>query len=152
MKIAIGNDRQGLLLKKDLLIWLSDNGHEVTDVGTDEDVPCDYPIFAERVANLVSSGECERGIVICATGVGISITANKVEGIRCGLAYDDEVTRLMRQHNDVNMIAFGQKFMSSEDVKRRLKIFLDTDFLGGYHQERVNLISQIEEKQRGMKR
>ncbi len=148
MKIAIGNDRQGLLLKKDLLIWLSESGHEVTDVGTNEDVPCDYPIFAEKVANLVSSGECERGIVICATGIGISIAANKVDGIRCGLAYDDEVTKLMRQHNDANMIAFGQRFMYLEDVKRRLEIFLDTDFSGGYHQERINLISQIEERQR----
>ena len=151
MKIAIGNDRQGLLLKRDLLIWLSEKGHNLTDVGTNEDGPCDYPIFAESVASLVSNGTCERGIVICATGVGISIAANKVAGIRCGLAYDDEVTKLMRQHNDVNMIAFGQRFMSLEDIKRRLEIFLNTDFLGGYHQERITLISQIEEKQRGMK-
>lgn len=148
MKIAIGNDRQGLLLKRELLTWLSDNGYEVTDVGTNEDIPCDYPIFAEKVANLVASGECERGIVICATGVGISIAANKIAGIRCGLAYDDEVTRLMRQHNDANIIAFGQKFMPLEDVKRRLEIFFETEFFGGYHQERINLISQIEEGQR----
>ena len=148
MKIAIGNDRQGLLLKKELLPWLWESGYEVIDVGTDDDIPCDYPIFAEKVANLVSSGECERGIVICATGVGISIAANKITGIRCGLAYDDEVTRLMRQHNDANIIAFGQKFMPLKDVKRRLEIFFETEFLGGYHQERINLISQIEDGQR----
>lgn len=148
MKIAIGNDRQGLLLKRELLPWLWESGYEVIDVGTDDDIPCDYPIFAEKVANLVSSGECARGIVICATGVGISIAANKITGIRCGLAYDDEVTRLMRQHNDANIIAFGQKFMPLKDVKRRLEIFFETEFLGGYHQERINLISQIEDGQR----
>lgn len=148
MKIAIGNDRQGLLLKNELVHWLQVSGHEVIDVGTNEDLPCDYPIYAGRVADMVSNGICERGIVICATGVGISIAANKVAGIRCGLAYDDEVTKLMRQHNDANMIAFGQRFMRSEDVKRRLYIFLHTDFLGGYHQGRIDLITQIERKQR----
>ena len=151
MKIAIGNDRQGLPLKKDLLVWLSEKGYSVTDVGTNEDVPCDYPIFAESVASLVSNGICERGIVICATGIGISIAANKFAGIRCGLAYDDEVTKLMRQHNDANVIAFGQRFMSLEDAKRRLDIFLHTDFLGGHHQERISQITKIEEKQRSIK-
>ena len=151
MKIVIGNDRQGLLLKRELVIWLRDNGYEVIDVGTDSDAPCDYPIFAESVASLVSNGICSRGIVICATGIGMSIAANKLAGIRCGLAYDDEVTKLMRQHNDANVIAFGQRFMSLEDVKRRLDIFLHTDFLGGHHQKRIDLITQIEEKQRSIK-
>ena len=149
MKIAIGNDRQGLILKQAILVWLRGNGHEVTDIGTNENIPCDYPIFAEKVANLVANGICERGIAICATGIGVSIAANKVAGIRCGIAYNDEVTILMRQHNDANMIAFGQKFMSLESVERRLNLFLNTDYLGGYHQERIELISKIENKQRG---
>lgn len=152
MNIAIGNDRQGLSLKKELVIWLQDRGHEVVNVGTNIDEPCDYPIYAERVATLLSEGTCSRGIVICATGIGISIAANKFAGIRCGLAYDDEVTRLMRQHNDANMIAFGQRFMSAEDVKRRLEIFLSTGFSGGHHQERISQITKIEEKQRSIRK
>ena len=147
MKIAIGNDRKGLQLKRELVPWLEGLGHEVVNVGTDTDVPCDYPIFAEKAARAVVSGRCDRGIVICSTGVGIAIAANKVKGVRCGLAYDDEVTKLMRQHNDANMVAFGQSFMSVVDAKRRMEIFLETEFLGSYHKERLELIRQIEENE-----
>ena len=150
MKIAIGNDRKGLQYKRILQEQLSNEGHEVINVGTDEDVPCDYPIYAERAARLVSSGECERGIVICASGIGISIAANKVNGIRCGVAYSDEVTELMRKHNDANVIAFGQSYMDIEDVKRRVVIFLKTDFAGSYHQERIDLITKIENEMRNL--
>ena len=148
MKIAIGNDRKGLQYKRILQAWLLSEGHKVINVGTDEDVPCDYPIYAERVARLVSLGECERGIVICASGIGISIAANKVNGIRCGIAYSDEVTELMRKHNDANVIAFGQSYMDIEDVKRRIEIFLKTDFSGSYHQARIDLITKIEDEMR----
>ncbi len=148
MKIAIGNDRKGLQYKRILQEWLMNKGYEVINVGTDEDVPCDYPIYAEHVARLVSSGECERGIVICASGIGISIAANKVDGIRCGIAYSDEVTELMRKHNAANVVAFGQSYMDIEDVKRRVEIFLKTDFAGSYHQERIDLITKIEEERR----
>lgn len=144
MRIAIGNDRKGLALKNELLPWLKERGHVVVDVGTNQDIPCDYPIYAERVARLVSTGACDRGVVICSSGIGISIAANKVAGIRCGIAYNDAVTKLMRQHNDANVIAFGQSFMSPDEVKRRMDIFLSTDFLGGYHQERIDLIIQLE--------
>ena len=148
MKIAIGNDRKGLQYKRILQAWLLSEGHKVINVGTDEDVPCDYPIYAERVARLVSLGECERGIVICASGIGISIAANKVNGIRCGIAYSDEVTELMRKHNDANVIAFGQSYMGIENVKRRIEIFLKTDFSGSYHQARIDLITKIEDEMR----
>lgn len=147
MVIAIGNDRKGLPLKRELVSWLEAKGYEVKNVGTDEDVPCDYPIYAEKVARLVVNGICDRGIVICLTGIGVSIAVNKVKGARCGLGYDDEVTRLMRQHNDANVIAFGQGFMSGNDVKRRIDIFLQTDFLGGYHRDRLALIRKIEENE-----
>ena len=148
MKIAIGNDRKGLQYKRILQEWLLNEGHKVINVGTDEDIPCDYPIYAEGVARLVSSRECERGIVICASGIGISIAANKVKGIRCGVAYSDEVTELMRKHNDANVIAFGQSYMGIENVKRRIEIFLKTDFSGSYHQARIDLITKIEDEMR----
>ena len=146
MKIAIGNDRKGLNYKNELLSWLKSKGYEVINVGTDDDIPCDYPIYAEKVAVLVSAGECDRGILICSSGVGISIAANKVKGIRCGLAYNDEVASLIRQHNNANIIAFGQSYMTIEDVKNRIDIFLNTDFLGSYHQDRIDLITKIEVK------
>ena len=145
MKIAIGNDRKGLAYKNELVIWLQNKGYEVIDVGTNEDVPCDYPIYAQKVAYLVSKGECRYGILICATGIGISIAANKVKKIRCGIGYCDEAVSLMRQHNDANIIAFGQSFMDIDDIKKRLEIFLNTDFLGSYHQERIDLITAMED-------
>lgn len=144
MKIAIGNDRKGLQYKQIIKQWLILKGYEVVDVGTNEDVPCDYPIYGECVAKLVADGKCQRGIVICSSGVGISIAANKVNGIRCGVAYCDEVAELMRKHNDANIIAFGQSYMEIDDVKRRVDIFLKTEFLGSYHQKRIDLITQIE--------
>ena len=121
-----------------------DLGHEVFNVGTDENIPCDYPIYAEKVARLVASGKCDRGIVICASGVGISIAANKIPGIRCGIGYCDEVARAMRLHNDANMIAFGQDYMDLEDVKKRVELFLSTEFLGDYHEVRIKQISLLE--------
>lgn len=144
MKIAIGNDRKGLGYKEAVVVWLLEKGYEVVNVGTDVNEPCDYPIYAEKVARLVSSGECEKGIVICASGIGISIAANKVKGIRCGVGYCDEVAKAMRLHNDANIIAFGQDYMSLEDVIKRVKVFLDTDFLGSYHLDRVKQISELE--------
>lgn len=103
-----------------------------------------YKVYAEKVARLVSSGECEKGIVICASGIGISIATNKVKGIRCGVGYCDEVAKAMRLHNDANIIAFGQDYMSLEDVIKRVKVFLNTDFLGSYHLDRVKQISELE--------
>lgn len=144
MKIAIGNDRKGLGYKEAVVVWLLEKGYEVVNVGTDVNEPCDYPIYAEKVARLVSSGECEKGIVICASGIGISIAANKVKGIRCGVGYCDEVAKAMRLHNDANIIAFGQDYMSLEDVIKRVKVFLNTDFLGSYHLDRVKQISELE--------
>ena len=145
MKIAIGNDRKGLGYKEVVTSWLQENGHNVINVGTDINEPCDYPIYAEKVARLVSSGKCEKGIVICASGIGISIAANKVKGIRCGVGYCDEVAKAMRLHNDANIIAFGQDYMSIEEVINRVELFLNTDFLGSYHLDRVKQISAIEE-------
>lgn len=144
MKIAVGNDRNGIDYKVKLKEHLINLGHKVIDCGTNENFPADYPVYGEKVGQLVARGECERGIVICATGIGICICANKVRGIRAGVAYTDDVARLMRLHNDANVIAFGQDFMTYEDVKKRVEIFITTEFAGDYHNTRIRQILDIE--------
>lgn len=144
MKIAIGNDRNGIDYKNKLTEYLESLGHTVVNCGTDENFPADYPVHGERVGRLVASGECERGIVICATGIGICMAAGKVKGVRAGMAYNDDVARLMRVHNDANVVGFGQDFMTYEDVERRTNIFLTTSFAGGYHNTRIQQITDIE--------
>lgn len=143
-KIAIGCDHGGLEYKNAIKEHLEKNGYEVVDVGTYSLDSCHYPIFGAEVGRKVGSGECKFGVVVCTSGEGISIAANKIKGVRCGLAYNDDVARLMRQHNDANVIGFGQKFMSLDDVLRRVDIFLSTEFEGGRHQTRVDLIKELE--------
>lgn len=145
LKISIGSDHGGLEYKNEIVKYLKEQGHEVTDVGTYTSESCHYPHYAEAAAHLVVARVCDYGIVVCTTGEGVAITANKVKGIRCGIGYSDEVTRLMRQHNDCNMIAFGQKFMELNDVLRRVDIFLSTPFEGGRHATRVEMIKEIED-------
>ena len=145
MKIAIGNDRNGIDYKNRLTIHLESLGHTVVNCGTDEDFPADYPIHGERVGKLVASGECDRGVVICATGIGICLAAGKVKGIRVGMAYADDVARLMRIHNDANVVGFGQDFMTYNEVEKRLDIFLETEYAGGYHDSRIQQIADIED-------
>ena len=144
VKVAIGNDHGGLDYKNRLVDFLINNGYEVINVGTDSTDSCDYPVFGRAVAELVSRKEADYGVVICTTGEGIAIAANKVKGVRCGIAYNPQVAVLMRQHNNANVIAFGQKFMEYEMVEKALKLFLETPFEGGRHERRVNLISDIE--------
>ena len=144
LKIAIGSDHGGVDQKEVVIKHLKEKGYEVIDVGTNSHDSCHYPIFGEAVGRKVASKECDFGIVICTSGEGIAIAANKVKGIRCGIGYNDEVSKLMRQHNNANVISFGAKFMSNEDVIRRIDIFLSTEFEGGRHQTRVDLISDIE--------
>ena len=140
MKIAIGSDHAGFLAKEEVIKFLKESGYEVEDVGTYSKDSCDYPIFGRKVGELVANKDCEFGVVICSSGEGIMMAANKVKGIRCGIAYNDQTAELLRQHNDANVISFGANFMDIEDIKRRLKIFLNTDFLGERHLRRVNLI------------
>lgn len=144
MKIAVGSDHGGLEYKNQIAKHLKELGHEVIDVGTYSLDSCHYPLFGAEVARKVSSGECKFGVVVCTSGEGIAMAANKIKGVRCGIAYNDEVARLMRQHNDANVIAFGQKFMDLDDVLRRVDIFLATEFEGGRHQIRVDMISELE--------
>lgn len=143
MKISIGCDHGGYQQKLAVIKYLKEKGYEVIDVGTNSEESCHYPTYGEAAARLVASHECDFGIVICTSGEGIMMAANKVPGVRCGLGYNDDVSRLMRQHNDANMIAFGAKFMSNEEVINRIKIFLNTKFEGGRHALRVDLINKI---------
>ena len=140
MKISLGSDHGGLEYKNAIKEHLINKGYEVVDVGTNSKDSCDYPVFGIAAAKLVASGECDFGIVVCTSGEGIMMSANKVKGVRCGMGYNDDVSRLMREHNDANMIAFGQKFMELDDVLRRVDIFLSTEFEGGRHERRVNEI------------
>ena len=142
MRIAIGSDHAGFLAKEEVVKFLKQEGYEVEDVGTYSKDSCDYPIFGRKVGELVASKNCEFGVVICSSGEGIMMAANKVKGIRCGIAYNDQTAELLRQHNDANVISFGANFMDIEDIKRRLIIFLNTDFLGERHLRRVNLIEE----------
>ncbi len=144
LRIAIGSDHGGVDQKDEVVKYLKSKGYEVIDVGTNSHDSCHYPVFGAEVAKRVANKECDFGVVICTSGEGICMAANKVKGIRCGICYNDEVSRLMRQHNDANVIAFGAKFMETKDVIRRIDIFLSTEFEGGRHQTRVDMISELE--------
>ncbi len=144
MKIAIGSDHGGYELKEGLKRCLANKGYEVVDVGTYSTQSCDYPEFGVKCAKLVADGECKYGIVICTTGEGIVMAANKVKGVRAGLAYNVEVARLMREHNDANVIGFGAKFTTLEEACERADTFLATEFAGGRHAKRVEMINKLE--------
>lgn len=144
MKIALGSDHGGYLLKEEVKKYLLDKGYDVNDVGTYSLESCHYPEFAIKAANLVSDGECQFGIIICTTGEGIVMAANKIKGIRAGLGYNVEVSRLMREHNDANMIAFGAKYTSKDEAIERINAFLDAKFLEGRHAIRVQMIKDLE--------
>lgn len=140
MKLSIGSDHAGYNYKQEIIKYLEGKGHVVIDCGTNSLDSCDYPIFGRAAAEKVANKEVDFGILVCSSGEGIMMTANKVKGVRAGLAYNDDVARLIRQHNNANMIAFGANFMKLEDVLRRIDIFLFTDFEGGRHERRVNEI------------
>lgn len=140
MKISLASDHAGYAYKEEIKKYLEKKGHEIVDCGTYSLESCDYPIFAKEAAKKVANKEVDFGILVCSSGEGIAIAANKVKGVRAGIAYNDDVARLMRQHNNANMIAFGASFMKLEDVLKRVDIFLATDFEGGRHERRVNEI------------
>lgn len=141
LKISVGCDHGGFIYKEAIKKHLQEK-YEVIDVGTFSEESCHYPEFAVKAAALVATGECQFGILVCTSGEGIMMAANKVKGIRCGIGYNDEVTELMRKHNNANMISFGQKFMDLKDVLRRVDIFLNTEFEGGRHATRVQMIEK----------
>ena len=146
MKIAIGCDHVGYELKKRVIDHLTEKGHEVVDFGTNSQERTDYPIYGEKAANAVASGECDRGIVICGTGIGISISANKVKGIRCVVCSEPYSALLSRQHNDTNMLAFGSRVVGADLALMIVDAWLSGEYEGGRHARRVQMISDIENK------
>ncbi len=142
MKLSIGCDHGGYEAKDTVKAYLEKNGYEVIDCGTFSTESCDYPIFAKKTAEAVANGEAEKGILICSSGEGVCICANKVKGIRCGIGYNDDVSHLLVEHNHANMIAFGAKFMDINDILHRIDIFLNSKPLGDRHQRRVDLIEK----------
>jgi ribose 5-phosphate isomerase B len=144
MRIAIGADHAGFALKERLREQLSREGHQVTDHGTTSEASCDYPDLAKAVAEAVASGAAERGILVCGSGVGMSMAANKVAGIRAALAVDEEEVRLTRGHNDANVLTLGQRTTDAETAGKLIDVFLSTPFDGGRHIARIEKIRAME--------
>ena len=145
MKISIGCDHGGLELKNTVVAYLQEKGYSVTDVGTHSLDSCGYPDYAAAAARLVANGECEKGIVICTTGIGVSISANKIKGIRCALLSDVVSARMTREHNDTNMMALGAAIIDSKLALEIVDIWLSTPFSGvARHQTRIDKISALE--------
>ena len=146
MKLSMGCDHGGYEYKEKLKAYLKEKGHEIKDFGCNSLDSCDYPDFALPAAEAVKNGEVDLGILICSTGIGISIAANKVSGIRCSHCHDVESARLTRNHNDSNMLAFGAKIISEQLMYEIVDAYLSAGFDGGRHQRRVDKITEIEKK------
>ena len=145
MKIAIGCDHGAFALKEVVKAHLEGKGYEVCDYGTYSLASCDYPDFAEKAAKAVASGECEKGIVLCTTGIGISIAANKVKGIRCALLSDIWSAKMTREHNDTNMMAMGAAIVGEMLAKQIVDTWLGTEFSGEEkHQRRIDKVMALE--------
>jgi ribose 5-phosphate isomerase B len=145
MKIAIGNDHVAVDMKRHIKDHLEKLGHEVVNYGTDSGERTDYPIYGERVGRAVASGECDLGVLICGTGIGISLAANKVKGVRAAVCSEPYSARLTRQHNNANIIAFGARVVGISVAEMIVDEFLNAEFEGGRHGVRVDMISAIEE-------
>jgi ribose 5-phosphate isomerase B len=143
MKIAIGNDHAGTLLKQEILELLQLHGHTVINVGTNAEESVDYPDFAHHVAQLLTNNQVDRGIVVCGSGNGVNITVNKYAQVRSALCWTVEIAALARQHNDANVIAIPARFVSQELALEMITVFLATEFEGGRHQKRVEKITPL---------
>ena len=148
MRIAIAADHAGFVLKQSLKDRLLAEGHEVNDFGTQSTESTDYPDYASLVAHEVSDGRADRGVLVCSTGIGMSIAANKVEGVRAALVSSEDAARITRQHNDANVIAIGARYTDAETAGPMVDAFLNTEFEGGRHARRVAKIRQLEEQER----
>lgn len=148
MKLAIGNDHAAVEMKNEIMEYLKSKGIEVVNVGTDTSERFDYPVAGYRAAKLVASGEVDGGVLICGTGVGIGLAANKVKGIRCCTCSDPYTARLSKQHNNANMISFGARVIGIETAKMIVDEWLNAKFEGGRHADRVALITEIEQTQK----
>lgn len=146
MKIGIGNDHAATDMKNEIKKFLEESGYEVVNYGTDEHKSTDYPIYGEKVALAVKNKEVEYGILICGTGIGISLAANKVYGIRAAAVSEPVSARLAKEHNNCNIIAFGERIVGIEEAKEIVNAFLNASFLGGRHEKRVSLIDEIDKR------
>jgi ribose 5-phosphate isomerase B len=149
LKVALGCDHAGYLLKESVRASLESSGHEVIDKGTFSQASCDYPDFAEQVAAAVAGGGAERGICICATGIGMAMAANKVAGIRAAVCNDLYSARFSRLHNDANLLALGARIIGPGLAEEIVKVWMETDFEAGRHSRRVDKIAGIEERDGG---
>jgi len=140
-KIAVGGDHAGFAYKKGIIKMLESEGYEVKDFGPYSDTSADYPDFVHPLCEAIENGEFQKGVLVCGSGNGVAMTANKYQGIRAALCWNEELTALSRQHNDANVLALPARFIPSELANILVKIFLSTDFEGGRHGTRVNKIS-----------
>jgi ribose 5-phosphate isomerase B len=148
MRIAIAADHAGFALKQELRDRLAAEGHEMNDFGTQSPESTDYPDYASLVAHEVAGGRADRGILVCSTGIGMSIAANKVEGVRAALVTNQDAAKLTRQHNDANVITLGARYTDAGAALPLVETFLNTDFEGGRHARRVAKIMQLEEQEK----
>lgn len=146
MKIAIANDHSAVDMKSQIMAYLESQGHEVINFGTDSTDSCNYPEFGEKAARCVAKGDAECGILICGTGVGISLAANKVRGIRAAVCSEPTTARLVKEHNNANILAFGARIVGIETAKEIVDAYLHAQFQGGRHQTRVDMIMDIERR------
>ena len=146
-KLAIGNDHVAVEMKREIIAYLEAKGYEMVDVGTQNTDRFNYPISGYKVARMVADGEVDGGILICGTGVGISLSANKVNGIRCVVCSDPYTAKLSKQHNNTNIVAFGARVIGIETAKMIVDEWLGAEFEGGRHQTRVDMIMEIEQTQ-----
>ena len=146
MKIALGTDHAGYDYKQRIKHYLTEQGHEVEDFGTHSDEPCDYPDFIYPAADAVAQGNCDRAIVLGGSGNGETIVANKVQGVRCAVCWNEELARLSRAHNDANVISIGARTVSAEMALKMVAVWLATPFDGGRHAERIRKIAELENR------
>jgi ribose 5-phosphate isomerase B len=144
MKIAIAADHAGFALKEQLRLKLAEAGHEVTDFGTGSTDSCDYPDYAQQVAREVGAGRSDRGILVCSTGIGMAMAANKVAGVRAAPAQSEDEVRLTREHNDANVLTLGARYLDEDRGFGLVRIFLETEFAGGRHARRVAKLEPVE--------
>ena len=146
MRIAIGNDHTAVDLKNTIVDYLTELGYDVINLGTDSRESCDYPVYGEKVGRAVTDGQADLGIAICGTGVGISLAANKVKGVRACVCSEPYTAKLSRMHNNSNVLAFGARVVGDELAKMIVKEWLDAEFEGGRHQRRVDMLMEIENR------
>jgi len=143
MRIALAADHAGYLLKDELVSWLREAGHDVTDLGTNGPESVDYPEFGAKLANAVASGQAERGIVVCGSGIGVSIAVNRNPACRCARVDEPLSATLSREHNDANVLALGARLIGTDMAKDCVLAFINTEFAGGRHQRRVDQLSNL---------